>query len=67
MSHTDRLRRSPSAFRQLTGITPAAFDGLLVELAPRHEADDARHKDRPGWRRKPGAGGSTPWPWPTAR
>ena len=26
MSHTERLRRSPNAFRQLTGITPAVFD-----------------------------------------
>jgi len=56
MSHTDRLRRSPSAFRQLTGITPAAFDGLLAELVPRHEAADARRKDRPGRKRRPGAG-----------
>jgi hypothetical protein len=56
MSHTDRLRRSPGAFRQLTGITPAAFDGLLAELAPRYEAADARRKDRPGRKRKPGAG-----------
>ena len=56
MSHTERLRRSPGAFRQLTGITPAAFDGLLAELAPRYEAADARRKDRPGRKRKPGAG-----------
>jgi hypothetical protein len=56
MSHTDRLRRSPSAFRQLTGITPAVFDRLLGELAPRYEAADARRKDRPGRVRRPGAG-----------
>jgi DDE superfamily endonuclease/Helix-turn-helix of DDE superfamily endonuclease len=56
MSHTDRLRRSTSAFRQLTGITPAAFDRLLADLTPRHEQADARRKDRPGRRRKPGAG-----------
>ena len=56
MSHSDRLRRSPKAFRQLTGITPAAFDRLLAQLAPRYEAADARRKDRPGRRRKPGAG-----------
>ena len=31
MSHTERLRRSPDAFRQLTGITPAAFDRLLAD------------------------------------
>ena len=56
MSHTDRLRRSPHAFRQLTGITPDAFDRLLAQLTPRYEQADARRKDRPGRRRKPGAG-----------
>src|SRR4028119_1742803 len=56
MSHTERLRRSPNAFRQLTGITPATFDRLLAELTPRYEQTDARRKDRPGRRRRPGAG-----------
>src|SRR5262245_8291947 len=56
MSHTDRLRRSPNAFRQLTGITPAAFDRLLADLTPRYEQAEARRKDRPGRRRRPGAG-----------
>jgi hypothetical protein len=56
MSHTDRLRRSPDAFRQLTGITPDAFDRLLAQLTPRYEAADARRKDRPGRSRRPGAG-----------
>jgi DDE superfamily endonuclease/Helix-turn-helix of DDE superfamily endonuclease len=56
MSHTDRLRRSPNAFRQLTGITPDAFDRLLAQLTPAHETAEARRKDRPGRRRKPGAG-----------
>src|SRR4051812_47268034 len=56
MSHTERLRRSPKAFRQLTGITPAAFDRLLADLTPRYERAEARRKDRPGRRRKPGAG-----------
>jgi DDE superfamily endonuclease len=56
MSHTDRLKRSAETFRQLTGITPAAFDHLLAQLRPRYEAADARRKDRPGRRRKPGAG-----------
>src|SRR4051812_19578315 len=56
MSHTDRLRRSPNAFRQLTGITPAAFDRLLADLTPRHEQAEARRRGRPGRRRKPGAG-----------
>lgn len=56
MSHTDRLRRSAEAFRQLTGITPAAFDHLLAELQPRYDAAEARRKNRPGRKRKPGAG-----------
>src|SRR6476646_8491213 len=56
MSHTERLRRSPNAFRQLTGITPAAFARLLAELTPRYEHAEARRKDRPGRRRRPGAG-----------
>jgi hypothetical protein len=56
MSHTDRLRRSPNAFRQLTGITPDAFDRLLAQLTPRYEQAEARRKDRPGRKRKPGAG-----------
>jgi hypothetical protein len=56
MSHTDRLKQSPDTFRQLTGITPAAFDRLLTQLAPRYRQAEARRQDRPGRRRKPGAG-----------
>src|SRR4051812_48670408 len=56
MSHTDRLRRSPNAFRQLTGISPDAFDVLLAQLTPLYEAADVRRKTRPGRVRKPGAG-----------
>jgi hypothetical protein len=56
MSHTERLRRSPKAFRQLTGITPRAFDRLLADLTPHSERADARRKDRPDRRRRPGAG-----------
>jgi DDE superfamily endonuclease/Helix-turn-helix of DDE superfamily endonuclease len=56
MSHTERLQRSPNAFRQLTGVTPAAFDRLPADLTPRHEHAEARRKDRPGRRRRPGAG-----------
>src|SRR5262249_33558424 len=56
MSHSERLRRSPNAFRQLTGITPIVFDKLLADLMPRYEQADARRKDRPGRRRRPGAG-----------
>jgi hypothetical protein len=56
MSHTDRLRRSPRAFRQLTGITPLVFDKLLADLTPRYLQADAKRKDRPGRQRRPGAG-----------
>jgi len=56
MTHTERLRRSPNAFRQLTGITPVVFDRLLADLTPRYEQADAKRKDRPGRRRQPGAG-----------
>jgi hypothetical protein len=56
MSHTDRLRKTPKAFRRLTGITPAAFDRLLDQLTPRYEQADARRKGRPGRKRKPGGG-----------
>jgi hypothetical protein len=56
MSHSDRLKRTPDTFRQLTGISPAAFDHLLAQLTPRYQDADARRKARPGRRRKPGAG-----------
>ena len=56
MSHTERLQRSPKAFRQLTGITPAAFDRLLADLTPRYQQAEAKRKDRPGRKRRPGAG-----------
>jgi hypothetical protein len=56
MSHTERLRRSPNAFRRLTGITPAAFDRLLADLTPRHQQAEAKRKARPGRKRRPGAG-----------
>jgi hypothetical protein len=56
MSHTERLRRSPNAFRQLTGITPAAFDRLLADLTPRYQQAEAKRKNRPGRKRRPGAG-----------
>ena len=40
MSHTARLKRPPAAFRQLTGITRAAFDRLRADLEPRYAAAD---------------------------
>src|SRR4051794_16804779 len=56
MSHTERLRRSPRAFRQLTGITPLVFDKLLADLTPRYEQADTKRKSRPGRRRRIGGG-----------
>lgn len=56
MSPTERLRRSPNAFRQLTGITPVVFDQLMADLTPRYEQAEAKRKDRPGRLRRPGAG-----------
>src|SRR5436305_5232384 len=56
MSHSDRLNRTPDTFRQLTGISPDAFDLLLGRLAPRYHQAQARRKDRPGRPRRPGAG-----------
>lgn len=56
MSHTSRLRRMPDTFRQLTGITPDAFDRLLTELEPRYQQADTKRKTRRPRRRKAGAG-----------
>src|SRR4051812_34594126 len=56
MSHTERLRRSPQAFRQLTGITPPVFDQLPADLTPHYDQAEARRKDRPDRQRRPGAG-----------
>jgi len=56
MSHAARLKRSPTSFRLLTGITPDKFDALLAQLRPLHEAAEARRKARRGRKRRPGAG-----------
>ena len=56
MTHTERLRRSPNAFRQLTGITPVVFDQLLADLTPRYEHAEAKRKNRADRQRRPGAG-----------
>ncbi len=56
MSHTSRLKRLPDTFRQLTGITPAAFEQLLAELEPLYQRADAKRKNKPTRQRKPGAG-----------
>ena len=56
MTHTDRLKRRAGTFRQLTGLTPTAFDRLLAALEPRYAVADAKRKNRAGRGRRPGAG-----------
>jgi hypothetical protein len=56
MSHTSRLRRMPDTFRQLTGITPEAFDQRVGELEPRYQQADTKRKTGRMRQRKPGAG-----------
>ena len=60
MSHTERLRRSPNAFRQLTGITPVVFDQLLADLTPRYEHAEAKRKTGPIGDDSPVPAASTP-------
>jgi len=56
MSHHERLKRSPEAFRRLTGLTSEAFDSLLAQVEPAWHDARRRRRDRPDRRRKPGAG-----------
>jgi len=56
MSHNERLKRSPEAFRSLTGLTPAAFDALLAQVEPAWHAAQSRRRERADRERKPGAG-----------
>jgi len=56
MTHVERLRRSPASFRALTGIGPAEFDALLARLTPLEQQARSRRAQRPGRRRKAGAG-----------
>jgi hypothetical protein len=56
MTHADRLMRTPTTFRRLTGLTPAAFRPLLGEVAAADELARARRAAQPGRRRKAGAG-----------
>jgi hypothetical protein len=56
MSHTERLLRCPEAFRRLTGLDPAAFRTLLPQLEHAWAEAQQRRRQRPGRRRRPGAG-----------
>jgi hypothetical protein len=57
----DNLVAKPAAFRSLTGLRPAEFDGLLTAFAPAYEAHRATatttRRDGQPRRRAPGAGG----------
>jgi hypothetical protein len=50
------LRRHPSAFRALTGLTVSQFDALWVEVAPQLAAAERKRLTRPGRQRQIGAG-----------
>ena len=56
MSHSQRLQRSPSAFRRLTGLTPSAFTRLLAEVTVADRQTRERRGNRTGRQRKAGAG-----------
>ena len=51
-----RLRRYPSAFRALTGLTVSQFDALWVEVAPQVVEAERKRLMRPGRQRQIGAG-----------
>ncbi len=56
MSHAERLLRSPSTFRRLSGLTPVAFTRLLGEVTAAELAARTRRGNRSGRQRKAGAG-----------
>jgi hypothetical protein len=64
MSQTDRLLRLPATFRRLTGIDPPAVRQLLAELRPAWDRAQGRRGERPGRRRKAGAGREFALPLP---
>ncbi len=51
------LRKHPSVFRHLTGLTVPAFDALAADVVPAVEAAHRKALDRPGRQRAIGAGG----------
>jgi hypothetical protein len=56
MTHSERLLRRPATFRRLTGITPDAFRSLLPQVEAAWAEAQRRRRERPGRKRKPGAG-----------
>src|SRR5262245_56918456 len=60
----DNLRKHPTVFRHLTGLTVAVFDELAAEVVPAVEAAHRRTLDRPD--RKRAIGGGDDFDLPTA-
>lgn len=56
MTYATRLRKNPKTFRRLTGITPEAFDTVLLELQPRYDLWNANRLGRSGRKRELGGG-----------
>jgi hypothetical protein len=57
IARLDHLRKHPSVFRHLTGLTVPAFDALAADVVPAVEAAHRQALDRPGRQRAIGAGG----------
>lgn len=58
IARLDHLRKHPSVFRHLTGLTVPAFDALAADVVPAVEAAHRKTLDRPGRQRAIGAGGA---------
>jgi len=56
MTNYEKLRRKPSFFRMLTGLSAGEFDTLVAELEPVWLARKAKRSARRKRHRKPGAG-----------
>ncbi len=60
MLRLEQLTGKPGAFVSLTGLTPAAFEGLCADFLPAYQrhraAADTTRRDRQPRRRAPGAG-----------
>lgn len=57
IARLDHLRKHPSVFRHLTGLTVTAFDALAADVVPAAEAARRKALDRPDRERAIGAGG----------
>jgi hypothetical protein len=57
IARLDHLRKHPSVFGHLTGLTVGAFDALAADVAPAVEASHRATLDRPDRQRAIGAGG----------